>query len=86
MNDIDGIGDDAKRMIAESRSKSLGDAFPLELSRVRELLDLYKALPLQSGWFGVQVLADLITRAEIAKSAGDVVEMVRIYAEMREAE
>lgn len=65
---------------------TLGDQFPVELQRVRELLDIYKSLPAQSGFFGVAILTDLIKRAEKAQAENDIVEMVRTYAEMKEAE
>lgn len=65
---------------------TLGDDFPVELERVRELLGLYQSLPVNSGFFGVAVLKDLIKRAEAAQASGDVVAMVRTYAEMKEAE
>lgn len=65
---------------------TLGDQFPGELERVRELLGIYESLPRQSGFFGAAILKDLIKRAEKAQAENDIVEMVRTYAEMKEAE
>lgn len=65
---------------------TLGDAFPQQLARVRELLTMYQALPIQSGWFGVAALKNVIDRAERAQADGDVVAMLRLYEEMKECE
>lgn len=70
----------------QSAAATLGDAFPRELERVRELLEMYKALPMQSGFFGVAILKDLLLRAEQAQADNDVVAMVRVYPELKAAQ
>jgi hypothetical protein len=65
---------------------TLGDDFPIQLERVRELLGIYQSLPMQSGFFGAAILKDLIKRAETAQAENDIVAMVRTYAEMKEAQ
>lgn len=72
--------------LPSNQMTTVGDDFPIELERVRELLGIYESLPLQSGFFGVAVLKDLIKRAEKAQAENDVVAMVRTYAEMKEAQ
>jgi hypothetical protein len=65
---------------------TLGDKFPEELDRVRELLGIYESLPMNAGFFGAAILKDLIKRAETAHAENDIVAMVRTYAEMKEAQ
>lgn len=65
--------------------QSVGEAFPGELARCRELLKQYESIGVQ-GAFGRTIIQQVITRAEQAQAGGDVVAIVRSYAEMRECE
>lgn len=66
-------------------TQSVGEAFPGELKRCRELLKQYEDLGVP-GIFGNLMTSGVIARAEQAQASGDVVAIVRAYAEMRECE
>lgn len=68
-----------------NETQTLGSQFPAELERCRELLDIYKSIG-PHGAFGAAIIADIVKRAETALASGDVVSMVRLYAEMKECE
>lgn len=61
---------------------SLGQAFPLEQGRCRELLGWYieQGGP---GAFGRLVIEDVLKRADEAASSGDPIRMLQLYEEMR---
>ena len=61
---------------------TLGEAYPLEQERVRELLGIYKSIP--TGAFGAMMIADVLKRADEAAISGDPVAMVRMFKEMQE--
>ena len=63
--------------------QSLGEAFPLEQARVRELLAIYKSLPPQNGSFGAMMLEQVLQRADRAAISGDLVAMLRSYEELK---
>jgi hypothetical protein len=60
---------------------SLGDAFPREQERVRELLTLYQTIP--TGAFGAMMLKGVLQRAEQAAAGGDVVAMLGSFEELK---
>lgn len=60
---------------------SIGIEFPKEQQRVRELLPLYDAIP--TGVFAATMMRDALARAEQAMSSGDVVAILRSYAELK---
>jgi len=62
---------------------SLGEDFPREQARCRELLAVYRELPDGVGTFGALMIEDMLKRADEAVMSGDVVRMIRIYEEMR---
>lgn len=64
-------------------NESVGSQFPAELQRCRDLLQMYKLIG-PAGAFGAVIIGDVIRRAEAALASGDVVAMVRLYAEMKE--
>jgi len=66
-------------------SESLGEAFPREQARVREILGYYKEIG-PAGAFGVALIEDILRRADRAAISGDVVEMIRVYKEMQGVE
>lgn len=65
--------------------KSLGDAFPEEQARLRRLLQQYREIG-PVGIFGATMIEDCLRRADQAAISGDVVQMARLYQEMREFE
>lgn len=64
--------------------KTLGEAFPEEMTRVRELVRLYDEIP--AGVFAATLMRNALARAEKAQAAGDVAEMCRVYVELQDFE
>ncbi len=62
--------------------RSVGEAFPAEQARVRELLLAYKALG-EVGVFGATMIQEVLLRAEAAAISGDVIRILRSYEELR---
>ena len=62
---------------------TLGDAYPKEQMRVRQVLGLYKEIGL-AGAFGAVMIEDLLRRADRAAMEQDIVAMVQIFKEMKE--
>lgn len=60
---------------------SVGEDFPKELQRVRELVPLYDAIP--TGAFGAMMLRQVLDRAEKAAISGDIVAMLASYQELK---
>ena len=60
---------------------TLAESLPAEQKRVRELLPLYDAIP--TGIFAAALMRQSLERAEQAASAGDVIEMLRSYEELK---
>ena len=65
--------------------QTLGDAFPLECERVRELLVEYERLGV-AGAFGAAGLRVALNRADIAMVSGDLSKMISAYCELRNCE
>lgn len=63
---------------------SLAEALPKEQKRVREVLELYKAIP--AGALGAAFIEQSLNKAEKAAASGDVVLMIAAYEELREIE
>ena len=68
--------------MSEQPRSSLGEAYPQEQARVRELLGIYKGLG-PVGTFGAVMIEDVLKRADKAAIEGDVVAMIRLYKEMQ---
>jgi hypothetical protein len=66
-------------------SDSLGDALPRELQRNRQLLADYQSIG-PAGNFGAAMIEANIRAAEQALASGDVIEMIRVYHELRDAQ
>lgn len=67
-------------------SESLAEALPAEINRVRTLQDQYKTLrgmPNVMVEPGIAMMEQAIQRAIVASSAGDVVEMLRAYEDLK---
>ena len=61
---------------------TLGDDFPREQARLREVLGYYKEIGLAGG-FGVALIEDILRRADEAAIEGDLPAMIRVYQEMK---
>ena len=61
---------------------SLGDAFPKEQARVREVLGHFKAIG-SPGAFGAAMIEATLRKADEAMASGDVVEMIQVFEEMK---
>lgn len=61
---------------------SVGEDFPREQRRVRELLDVYRSLG-RNGAFGAAALERVLTQAEEAMASGDVVKILFAYELLR---
>lgn len=62
--------------------RSVGEDFPLEQARVRELLTSYKSLG-PVGTFGALMIEQALQRADKAAISGDVVAILSSYAELK---
>jgi phage-related baseplate assembly protein len=66
-------------------SESLGEAFPKEQERLRELLQAYRDIG-PAGAFGYMAISAVAKRADEAAISGDPVAMLRAYQEMKGCE
>ena len=64
---------------------TVGDDFPKEQARVRELLDAYKSIG-PAGTFGAAMISQCLERAEKAAISGDPVAIIRSYEELKGCE
>jgi len=64
-------------------TESLGEAFPKELARVREILALYKEIG-PAGMFSAGMIEAELKLADEAVANGDVVAMIRSYKSLQE--
>lgn len=62
---------------------TLGDDFPKEQARVREVLGYYKEIG-PAGMFGAAMIEDVLRRADKASLEGDLPAMITVYQEMKE--
>ena len=60
---------------------TISDSFIAEQERVRELLGIYDSIP--SGAFGAAMIRKVLRRADRAAISGDIVEIMRIYEELK---
>lgn len=61
---------------------TVGDEFPKQQARVRELLVQYKAIG-PNGAFGAAMIEGVLHRADQAAISGDVVAIVKSYEELK---
>jgi hypothetical protein len=61
---------------------SVGEEFPKEQARVRELLTEYKAIG-PAGTFGAMMIEQTLKRADEAMASGDIVAIVRSFEELK---
>jgi hypothetical protein len=64
-------------------TESLGDAYPKEQERVRELLNEYLAIG-PSGQFGAAALRMTLKEADEAAISGDLIRMIAAYQRLKE--
>jgi len=64
---------------------TLGDDFPKEQERLRELLEQYKAIG-PAGTFGYHMIHAVLTEADEAAISGDLPRMVRSYSAMKDCQ
>jgi hypothetical protein len=62
--------------------KTLGDALPKEMARVREVLGYYKEIG-PAGMFGATMIEQSLRTADEAVMSGDVVAMMRAYEDLK---
>lgn len=60
---------------------SVAEELPKEMTRVRELLPLYDAIP--SGVFAASMMRNDLDRAARALASGDVVQIVEVYQSLK---
>jgi len=68
---------------------TLGEAYPLEQTRLRRLIEQYRdvgKLPGVNCTFAIIAIEDVQRRADEAAISGDVVAMVRLFQEMKGCE
>ncbi len=61
---------------------SVGEDFPKQQERVRHLKELYIDLPDGVGAFGAAHIEQVLQRATVAQSSGDVIQVLRSYQEL----
>jgi hypothetical protein len=64
---------------------TVGDEFPREQARCREVLKTYHEIG-PAGQFGAAIIEDVLKRADQAAASGDVVAMIRSLKEMQGCE
>lgn len=66
----------------EVRATSVGEQFPKEQARVRELLHVYRQIG-PAGAFGAAMIEQALQRADQAAISGDVVAILRSFEELK---
>jgi hypothetical protein len=66
-------------------SDTVGDDFPRQQARVRELVGAYRAIG-PAGSFGAVMLEQTLQRADRAMASGDLVAILQSYEELRGCE
>lgn len=70
--------------MSEIEPRSLGEALPLEMTRVRDrLIPMYLSVG-PAGLFAVTMMRAALDRAQMAMIEGDTVAMIRVYQELKE--
>lgn len=62
-------------------TETLADALPREIQRVQELIPLYESVPM--GFIAASMMRTSIAKAHAAMMAGDLVEMIRVYEDLK---
>lgn len=69
--------------MTERATESVGEAFPREQARVRELLSQYREIG-PAGAFGALMLEQTLREADAAMASGDVIAILRAFTKMQE--
>lgn len=70
--------------MSESKTDTLGDALPREMTRVRKLIPHYRSVPM--GFLAANMMERTLDEAQRALAEGDTVAMIRIYRDLKEYE
>jgi hypothetical protein len=62
--------------------KTLGDALPKEVARVRDLIPMYESIG-PAGFFAISMMKADLDRASRAMVSGDLVEMIAVYQSLK---
>lgn len=62
---------------------SVGEQFPVEQARLRNLIAQYHSIG-PAGGFGAMMIEQTLAEADAAMASGDVVEIVKAFAAMQE--
>lgn len=65
---------------------SVGEDFPREQARLRQLIHDYQELPNGVGAFAAMMTEATLADADKAQASGDIVAILRAYAAMRECQ
>ncbi len=65
---------------------SIGEDFPRQVERLRRLIDEYRVLEGGVGLVGAAIMDEVLKRAAEAQSSGDIILIMRAYADLRECE
>ena len=65
---------------------SVGEEYPKEQARLRELIGIYRDLPGGVGTFGATMIEATLREADAALASGDVVRIVQAYQAMTECQ
>lgn len=67
-------------------SESVGDAYPREQERCRELIGIYESMQGGVGSFGAAGIRSVLREADEAAISGDLPRMLRAFAAMKGCE
>lgn len=73
-------------MDPEKTTTTVGDDFPREQARLRELIAVYRGLPGGVGTFVALMIEGVLCSADEAAMSGDLVAIIQSYNEMRGCE
>ncbi len=65
---------------------SVGEQFPLEMRRVRQLKEEYVALPDGAGTIGAVILEGILREGEDAQASGDIVRILQSFTALQGCE
>lgn len=68
-----------------AETTSVGEQFPIEQARVREVLGQYRAIG-PAGSFGAAMIEATLREADAAMASGDIVRIIRAFQAMKEIE
>lgn len=66
-----------------AEKKNLMEALLEEISRVKEMIELYKSLPGKAGILASRLMELDVKKAEEAISSGELIDMIRIFEALK---